>query len=174
VAFRRASSHVDPLGTQSRPRRMILRLMSARPMVALERGLVFRLTVWRIAPRLMHVTGGRLARTLPFPADVIETRDPRNGRPHRRVVVYFHDGERVTVIPSKAGMPEDPHWYQNALADPNVIFGGQPFRAEVVDDPAAQARIWSLADRFYPPCVTYRALAARHGRSIPILQLIPR
>ena len=95
-------------------------------MAALERSLAFRLTVWRIAPRLMRVTGGRLARTLPFPADVIETRDTRNGRAHRRVVVYFHDGERVTVIPSKAGMPEDPFWYKNALADPNVTSAASP------------------------------------------------
>jgi hypothetical protein len=55
-----------------------------------------------------------------------------------------------------------------------VLFGGRPFRAEVVDDPASQARIWSLADRFYPPCVTYRALAGRHDRTISILQLTPR
>jgi deazaflavin-dependent oxidoreductase (nitroreductase family) len=143
-------------------------------MVALESSLVARLVLWPIAPRLMRVTGGRFARTLPVPVDVIETRDARDGRPHHRVVVYFHDGERVIVIPSKAGMPDDPFWYQNALADPNVRFGGHPFRAEVVDDPASQARIWSLADRFYPPYVTYRALAARHDRTIPILQLTPR
>ena len=37
-----------------------------------------------------------------------------------------------------------------------------------------QARIWRFADRFYPPYVTYRALAARHDRTIPILQLAPR
>lgn len=122
---------------------MILRLMSARPIVAVERSLLFRLVVWRIAPRLMRVTGGRLARTLPFPADVLDARD---GRPHRRVVIYFHDGDRVTVIPSKAGMSDDRFWFQNALTDPNVRFGGRAFRAA----------------------------AARHDRTIPILRLTPR
>lgn len=174
MAFRRALPYVDPQAVKSRPHRTVLRLMGARPIVALERGLVFRLVVWRIAPVLMRVTGGRFARTLPFPADVIETRDARDGRPHRRVVIYFHDGERVIVIPSKAGMPDDPFWYQNALADPNVLLGGRPFRAEAVDDPASLTRIWALADRCYPPNVTYRAVAAGHERTIPVLQLTPR
>jgi deazaflavin-dependent oxidoreductase (nitroreductase family) len=122
----------------------------------------------------MRVTGGRFARTLPFPAAVLETRDARDGRPHRRVVAYFHDGEGVVVIPSNAGMPDDPFWYKNALADPDVTFGGRSFRAEVVEDPAAQARLWRLAERFYPPHVAHRADAARRGREIPVLRLAPR
>ena len=174
MASRRALPYVDPEIAQSPVRRTMLRLMSARSTVALECSLAVRLVVWRIVPRLIHVTGGRFAQALPFPVEVIETRDAHHGRRHRRAVVYFHDGERVIVIPSKAGMPQDPFWYRNALADPNVLFGGRPFLAEVVDDPVDQARIWSLADRFYPPYVTYRALAARHDRTIPILRLMPR
>jgi hypothetical protein len=79
-----ALPYVDPQAAQSRPRRRVLRLLSARPMTALERSLVFRLVIWRIVPRLIHLTGGRFARTLPIPADVIETRDARNGRRHYR------------------------------------------------------------------------------------------
>jgi hypothetical protein len=97
----------------------------------------------------------------------------RNGNRHRRVVLYFHDGERVTVIPSKAGLPDDPFRYQNA-ADPAVLFESQPFHAEAVEDEAARGRLWALADRFYPPSVAYRERAARTGRTIPILQLAPR
>ncbi len=105
---------------------------------------------------------------------MIETRDARNGNPHRRVVIYFHDGERVTVIPSKAGLPDNPFWYRNALADSAVLFETQPFRAETIEDKAARERLWALADSFYPPSVAYRERAARTGRTIPILQLIPR
>lgn len=151
----------------------MLRLMSTRAMVALEGGLPFQLTAWRLVPRLMRFSGGRFAWLLPFPVGVIETRDARNGNRHRRVVVYFHDGERVTVIPSKAGLPDDPFWYQNALADPAVLFESQPYRAQAVEDEAARARLWALADRFYPPSATYRLRAAQTGRAIPILQLVP-
>jgi deazaflavin-dependent oxidoreductase (nitroreductase family) len=165
--------HVDPVAPRTPLHRALLRLLGTRVMTAVERSLPFRLVVWRLAPRLMRLTGGRIAALLPFPAAVLETRDTRNGRPHRRVVVYFHDGDRVTVIPSKGGMPEDPFWYRNALADPDVRLGGAAFRAQVVTDAAAQARLWALGDRFYPAYATTRRQAARNGRTIPILQLTP-
>jgi deazaflavin-dependent oxidoreductase (nitroreductase family) len=164
--------HVDPDPPQGL-RRLVLRLLSSRLFTAAERSLPFRLVVWRLAPRAMRLTGGRLAALYPFPAAVLETRDERNGRPHRRVVVYFHEGDRVTVIPSRGGGPRDPFWFDNAVADPDVRFGGRRYRAQVVADAGAQARLWELADRFYPPYVSYREHAARSGRAIPILQLHP-
>jgi deazaflavin-dependent oxidoreductase (nitroreductase family) len=154
-------------------RRTLLRLMSSPTFGAVERSLPFRLVVWRLTPRLLRLTGGRLAALLPVPVAVLETRDPRNGRPHRRAVIYFHDGERITVVPSRGGGPRDPHWYENALADPAVRFGGRDCRAEAVVDETARARLWELADRFYPPYVAYREHAARSGRTIPLLQLVP-
>jgi hypothetical protein len=170
----RTLPHVDPEAGQSSLHRAALRLMSTRFMVALESGPLFRLTAWKLVPALMRLTGGRFARLIPIPVGVIETHDARNGNPHRRCVVYFHDGKRVTVIPSKAGLPEDPFWYRNALDDPAVLFESQPYRAEPIEDDADLERLWALADRFYPPCVTYRQRAAESGRKIPILQLVPR
>jgi F420H(2)-dependent quinone reductase len=174
MPYQRILPHVDPEAHQSPLRRAMLRSMSTRAMVALEGGLLFQLTAWKLVPILMRLSGGRFAYLLPFPAGVIETRDARNGKRHRRVVIYFHDGERVTVIPSKAGLPDDPFWYRNALTDPAVLFEAKPFRAEQVEDQEALERLWALADRFYPPSVTYRQRAARSGRTIPILQLVPR
>jgi hypothetical protein len=171
---RRDLPRVDPSAPQGSLRRTALRLMSTPAMVSMEGGRLFQLTAWRLVPILMQLTGGRFAQLLPFPAGVIETRDARNGSPHRRMAVYFHDGERVTVIPSKAGLPEDPFWYQNALAEPNLLFESKPFRAEAIEDGAALKRLWALADNFYPPSATYRRRAAESGRTIPILQLIPR
>jgi hypothetical protein len=122
----------------------------------------------------MRLTGGRFARLIPVPVGVIETRNPNNNRPHRRVVIYFHDGDRIIVIPSKSGLPDDPYWYLNALADPDVRFESEPFRAEPVEDETSKTRIWHLAQQFYPPNITYRKRAAKTGRVIPILQLVPR
>jgi F420H(2)-dependent quinone reductase len=173
MPYHRSLPHVDPDAHQGPLRRAVLSLMSTRAMVALEGGLLFQLTAWRIVPLLMRLTGGRFAWVLPFPVGVIETRDARNGNWHRWVVIYFHDGERVTVIPSKAGLPDDPFWYRNALMDLAVRFESQPFRAEAIEDEAARERLWELADRFYPPSIAYRQRAARTGRTIPILQLVP-
>lgn len=172
MPFRRPLPHVEPAPPRG-ARRLLLRAMGGRAFMATERSLPFRTIVWRLAPRLMRLTGGRLAALLPFPAEVIETSDARNGRPHRRVVVYFHDGDRVTVAASKGGMAADPHWYRNAVADPQVRFAGRAFRAQPVAGDAEQARLWVLADRVYPAHAASRAHAARSDRSIPLLQLAP-
>jgi len=165
--------HVEPVEPTG-PRRLIMRLLSNPVMTAAERSLPFRLLVWRLTPPLMRLTGGRLAALLPFPAAVLETRDLRNGRPHRRVVIYFNDGAAVIVVPSRAGGPRDPFWLENAVVEPAVRLGGGAYRAAVVADKAEQARLWKLAERFYPPNASYRAHAARSGRKIPLLKLHPR
>ena len=93
----------------------------------------------------------------------------------RNAVIYFHDGERVTIVASQAGRPENPSWFYNARANPDVLLGGQPFRAEVIEDEVlARARLWELADRIFPAFAVYRDSTAHIGRTIPILQLVPR
>ena len=129
---------------------------------------------WKVDPYLLRLTGGRLGTGLIIPTALLETRGAHTGQARRNGVIYFHDGERVTVIASKAGAPEHPSWFYNARANPNVRFSGQPFRVEIVDDEKARARLWGLADRVFPPFAAYRESAARSGRTIPILQLVPR
>jgi deazaflavin-dependent oxidoreductase (nitroreductase family) len=109
-----------------------------------------------------------------LPTALLETRGARTGRMRRTGVIYFHDGERVTIIASKLGAPEHPSWFHNARANPDVELGGQPFRVQVVDDEPSRARLWELADRVFAPYAAYRENAARAGRTIPILQLVPR
>jgi deazaflavin-dependent oxidoreductase (nitroreductase family) len=140
-------------------------------MLWFERTPVWRILGWRLLPLLDRLTGGRLPGKMPLPTALLESTDARNGRPHRRIVFYFHDGEKVIVIATKGGLPQDPFWYGNAVADPDVRLNGDPFRAQPVDAEAERARLWALADRYFPPFIAYRALAAHSGREIPILQL---
>ncbi|HYV15954.1 MAG TPA: nitroreductase/quinone reductase family protein [Conexibacter sp.] len=130
--------------------------------------------VWKVDPQLMRLTGGRLGLGLMLPTALLETRGARSGRPRRNGVIYFHDGERVTIIASKLGAPEHPSWFHNARANPDVLLGGRPFRVEVVEEESSRTRLWELADRVFPPYAVYRDRAARVGRTIPILQLVPR
>lgn len=174
MAYRRSLPHVDPEARQGAIDRAVGHLTNTRAMVAVEGSLPYQLTVWRLVPILMRLSGGRFASLLPVPVGVIETRDARNGRPHRRAVVYFHDGTAVIVTPSKAGLPDDPFWYQNAVAEPDVLFESKPYRAEVVEEPAARDRLWALADRVHGASAIYRERAARSGRTIPVLRLVPR
>lgn len=130
--------------------------------------------VWKVDPHLMRLTGGRVGLGLMLPTALLETRGARTGRLRRNGVIYFHDGEKVTIIASKLGAPEHPSWFHNARAHPDVTLGGQRFRAEVVDDEATRARLWALADHVFPPYAAYRTRAAAVGRTIPILQLVAR
>ena len=86
-----------------------------------------------------------------LPTALLETHGARSGRLRRNVVIYFHDDERVTIIASKLGAAEHPSWFHNARANPDVQLGGQPFRAEVVDDEPSRERLWVLADRVFRP-----------------------
>src|SRR5439155_24861303 len=66
---------------------------------------------WKLDPRLLKLTGGRFSTTGPVAAALLETRGARSGRPRRNATLYFHDGDRVIIIASKQGRPEDPAWY---------------------------------------------------------------
>jgi deazaflavin-dependent oxidoreductase (nitroreductase family) len=161
---------VDPMAPRGRLYRAYARLFGSGR-VALW---ISRHVGWKVDPVLMRVSGGRLGFGLMIPTALLETRGARTGRLRRNVVIYFHDGDRVTLMPAKAGAPENPAWFHNARANSDVTFGGKPFRAEVIDDEAESIRLWELADRVFPPYEAFREKAARAGRTIPIIQLVPR
>src|SRR5690349_20229325 len=144
-ATARSLPYVDPRAPRGPVRRIIDRLSATRAMLWFEHSAPWRILGWRLVPLLMRLTG-RLATASGLPTGVIEPTDPRTGRPHRRCALYFHDGDQVILVPSKAGLAGGPYWYLNALADPDVKFGGQPFRAEQVKAADQLARLWTLAD----------------------------
>jgi deazaflavin-dependent oxidoreductase (nitroreductase family) len=130
--------------------------------------------VWKVDPYLMRATRGRLGMGLVMPTALLETRGARSGAIRRNVVIYFHDGARVTIVASKLGQAKHPAWFHNLQANPDVAFGGIPMRAAVVGDEAERNRLWTLADRVFAPYAAYRREAARANRTIPIVQLTPR
>src|SRR4051812_6540063 len=129
---------------------------------------------WKVDPHLLKLTNGRLSTAWPVAAALLESRGARTGQPRRNATLYFHDGERVTIVASKRGWPEHPAWYHNLRKHPDVLYGGLPFRAELVEDEAERRRLWELADRVFPEYADYRERAARAGRAIPIFQLVAR
>jgi deazaflavin-dependent oxidoreductase (nitroreductase family) len=130
--------------------------------------------VWKVDPYLLRATRGRLGMGLVLPTALLETRGARSGAVRRNGVIYFHDGDRITIIASKAGHERHPAWFHNLRAHPDVTFGGIPMRATVVTDEAERHRLWALADRVFAPYATYRRDAAKVNRTIPIVQLTPR
>jgi deazaflavin-dependent oxidoreductase (nitroreductase family) len=129
---------------------------------------------WKLDPVLLKLSGGRLASTGPVACAVLETRGARTGLPRRTATLYFHDGDRVTIVAAKQGRPTQPAWYRNIRRHPEVVFGDLPFRAAVVEDEDERARLWQLALRAFPQFNEFQEWAGRAGRTIPIVQLTAR
>jgi deazaflavin-dependent oxidoreductase (nitroreductase family) len=129
---------------------------------------------WKIDPHLLTLTRGRFSTAMPVVAALLETRGARTGQPRRTATLYFHDGDRVTLVAALRGWPRNPAWYHNLRKHPDVVFGGLPFGAEIVEDEAERLRLWELADRVYPQYADFREQAGKAGRVIPIIQLVPR
>jgi deazaflavin-dependent oxidoreductase (nitroreductase family) len=146
--------------------RLFARLSGTRAM-----GWVSRAVVWRVDPLLLRLTGSRVGFTLLLPSALLETTGAKTGMRRTNGVIYFHDGGDPIVIASKLGLPDHPAWFHNLCANPDVRLGGEAFRAEVVADAAERERLWTLADRVFPPFVDYRSRAAAAGRAIPIVRL---
>jgi deazaflavin-dependent oxidoreductase (nitroreductase family) len=127
---------------------------------------------WKIDPYLLRLTRGRIGSGLIIPTVLLETIGARSGQPRHNGVIYFHDGDRVVLVASNAGAPRHPAWFFNARTNPAVKLNGLAYRAEVVEDETERARLWELADRVFPPFANYREIAARSGRTIPILRLV--
>jgi deazaflavin-dependent oxidoreductase (nitroreductase family) len=161
--------HVDP-----RKRRGRLYLAICRFSATKAGGWLSANVAWKIDPHLLKLTRGRFSTAWPVAAALLETRGARTGRWRRNATLYFHDGDRVTIIATLRGWPRNPAWYYNLLKHPHVVFGGQPFRAEIVEDAAERTRLWELADRVYPQYADFREQAGKVGRVVPIIQLVPR
>jgi deazaflavin-dependent oxidoreductase (nitroreductase family) len=158
---------VDPMAPRGPLYRAFASSAGTRLVLWLSRNIA-----WKLDPFVLRATRGRLGFGLLLPSALLETRGARTGQVRRNAVLYFHDGERVTIIASKAGAPEHPAWFHNARAHPDVLFAGRPFRAEIVESETERDRLWPLADRVFPPFASYRERAARVGRTIPIVQLV--
>jgi deazaflavin-dependent oxidoreductase (nitroreductase family) len=158
--------YVDP----NRPRGLFSRAYARFSGTRLARFISAKV-VWKLDPYLLRATRGRVGMGLVLPTALLETRGARSGALRRNAVIYFHDGNRVTIVASKAGQEKHPAWFHNLRAHPDVTFAGIPMRATVVEDEVERERLWTLADRVFAPYAAYRREAARVNRTIPIVQL---
>lgn len=161
--------YVDPQRSRSRFSRAFATFSATRLGRLLSRNIA-----WKLDPVLLRLTGGRFGTSWPIRTGLLQTRGAKTGERRRTAVIYFHDGDRVTIMASLAGADHHPAWFHNLRANPDVTFAGLPMRASVVEDEAERTRLWGLADQVFAPYATYRREAAEAGRTIPIVQLTPR
>ena len=109
---------------------------------------------------------------------VLHTTGARSGQPRVSPVMGLPDGDGWLVAASKAGAPDNPDWYHNLLAHPDLTIetgDGTEVRTHEVhatdlpgeDRDAAWERFKQASDGF-------RAYEERTSRTIPVVRLAPR
>lgn len=97
-------------------------------------------------------------------------------------LVWFADGDRYVIVASKAGAPENPAWYHNLLAHPDVVAEighGPQGGAETLDVRAEEltgserGRIWTGITEANPGFAGYDR-RTEGIRTIPLFALTKR
>jgi deazaflavin-dependent oxidoreductase (nitroreductase family) len=105
---------------------------------------------------------------------ILATTGRRTGIPRRTCLIYGTAGEDFVVVASDGGADENPAWFKNLQANPNVgvQVGGRRFTARArVASPAERAPLWPQMTRIFP---LYDEYAQKTAREIPIVLLTPQ
>lgn len=127
-----------------------------------------------VDPFLMRISNGRFNSTGTNQIVVLTHTGRKSGLERTTPLVYFTDGDDVILIASKGGAPENPIWYLNLTANPDVELhvgpNGGPYRARTAEG-AERERLWNLAVGLYRGYAGYAERAP--GRTIPVVVCSP-
>jgi len=116
---------------------------------------------------------GSTLRQTGLPIIIVTTRGRRSGKVRKFAVMRVeHDGE-YAIVGSKGGAPEQPGWYHNLVADPNVMVqdGPEPFDAVVrLVSGDEREQWWERAVELFAPYAEY---ADKTDREIPVFIASP-
>jgi deazaflavin-dependent oxidoreductase (nitroreductase family) len=109
-----------------------------------------------------------------MPLVLVHNVGARSGKEYVTPLVYLADGDDVVIFGSKGGAPENPGWYHNLKAEPNVSIevGDQKFdvlATEVTGD--ERDRLYSAQEAAQPQFTEY---AGKTDRKIPVIVLSPK
>ena len=130
---------------------------------------------------LYRKSGGRLAShwrmgvafRKPVKICLVEHTGRKTGQVRSTPLVFLRDGERVVLVASQAGLPNNPQWYLNLVANPQAQVQIDKERWPVtarVADPEERAVLWPKLVELYADYDTYQAWT---DRIIPVVILDP-
>lgn len=104
---------------------------------------------------------------------ILTTKGAKTGQTRENPLACIRDGDAYIVIASWAGAPNNPPWYYNLLAHPEVSVevGTERFTAQsrVVHEPKRTA-LYTQMEKVMPPFADYRE---KTSRKIPVVSLTP-
>jgi len=102
---------------------------------------------------------------------LLHTTGAKSGQPRLNPVAYMTDGDRLVIFASKAGAPNNPDWYHNLVANPQVEVevDSEKFqaRATVAAEPERTELFEKMATK-YPGFAGYQR---KTTRTIPVVIL---
>lgn len=126
---------------------------------------------------LYRRTGGRLGRTWHVgsalrrgvPVCLLTTTGRKSGLPRTVPLLHLADGEAAVLVASQGGLPTNPQWYYNVLAEPAVTVQigtrTRAMRARVADADE-RAELWPRLVRLYADYESYQSWTERE---IPVV-----
>ena len=108
------------------------------------------------------------------PLLLLHTRGAKTGKARVNPLVYQQVDDRIAVFASKAGAPDNPDWYYNLIAHPEIeIEIGTETRSLIARVAGDKERvpIWSRQKQDFPQFAEYEAGT---DRTIPVIILEPQ
>src|SRR3954453_21692806 len=110
----------------------------------------------------------------PVPTLLLEHTGRKSGKTFVSPLVFMTDGDDVIIVASMGGRAQNPQWYHNLVATPDVYIEigreRRPVRA-VLASPEERARLWPKLVETYANFDTYQSWT---DREIPVFILKPR
>jgi deazaflavin-dependent oxidoreductase (nitroreductase family) len=131
----------------------------------------------RLNTRLYRISGGRLggrwrvgaALRKPVPVCLLTTVGRKTGQRRTVPLLYLRDGDSFVLVASQGGLPRDPAWYLNLVANPEVTVqvGREEYRLIArTATPDEREALWPRLIELYADFATYDAWTQRE---IPVV-----
>ncbi len=133
--------------------------------------------------RAFRLTNGRIGSTWrigagfqkPVPTLLLDHVGRKSGTVFTAPLLYLENGKDLVVVASQGGLPKNPQWYANLVANPQTHVHLRKERARPVlarvATPEEKAELWPRLVELYADFAKYDAWA---DREIPVVVLEPR
>jgi len=104
---------------------------------------------------------------------ILTTTGRKSGKQRLTPLIYGRHGDDYLIVASKGGTPENPDWYHNLAANPEVEIQvkGDKMRARArTATPAEKAEMWPIMTKEWPDYDDYQT---KTDRDIPIVVVEP-
>ena len=131
---------------------------------------LYRLTNGRIGSKWRIGAGWKK----PVPVLLLDHVGRKSGKEFTTPLLYLEDGARLVVVASQGGLPRNPQWFHNLVANPGttVALEGERSRAvrARVAEPDERADLWPRLVDLYADFDDYQSWTERE---IPVVILDP-